>query len=330
MDYTTWPESQQNQTPLSSYPPSVPSSYPQPSSFTTQYPSYPQNPNPSSSIPQSSLVTHGGTLLEPGLNPPGVDSYAPLNSNPNIITHLGHEGLPNFLYGHTHSHVVDSSSLVASSGYYLDPNTQNWAAREAVRQYGANPVSHGAGISVPSDGSEQLAFANPNSTLWTNTTTKPHGNGIWKKHLKKAKTKIVQSAYCEVCKIDCTSKDVLDQHKLGKKHKKNLEKLRESLKPTQVHPSGSSNPVIGPQVHNDKSKSDSGQKSKRKTVETPEDLEKKKKKVLEGGAAAEAVRICAICNVVCNSETVYNYHLSGQKHAAMVKKASDHTRSNTS
>ena len=29
---------------------------------------------------------------------------------------------------------------------------------------------------------------------------------------------------------------------------------------------------------------------------------------------------CSICNVVCNCETVFNYHLAGQKHAAMVKK----------
>lgn len=179
---------------------------------------------------------------------------------------------------------------------------------------------------MPSNGLEQIAVANPNSTWGINTMTQPHGNGTWKKHQKKAKTKVVQSAYCEVCKIDCTSKEVLDQHKLGKRHKKNLEKLRESLKPPQVHPSGSSNPVIGPQLQNDKSKSVSGNKSKRK-LETPEDLEKKKKKVLEGGAAAEAVRICAVCNVVCNSETVYNFHLAGQKHAAMIKKASEHTKS---
>ena len=188
-------------------------------------------------------------------------------------------------------------------------------------------------ISTSSNGSEQLPVANPNPAWWTNTMPQPNGNQIWKQpSKKKSKPKNVQPAYCEVCKIDCTSKEVLDQHKLGKKHKKNVEKLRELLRPPQVHPPvlGSSNPVIGPQLQNDKSISASGNKSKRKTVETPEDLEKKKKKVLEGGAAAEAVRICAICNVVCNSQTVYNYHLAGQKHAAMMKKASEHTQSNAS
>ncbi|XP_027351907.1 uncharacterized protein LOC113862852 [Abrus precatorius] len=319
MEYTSWPELQQMQTqnPPSSY--QQPSSYPHASSFTTHYLSYPQNPNPNSSysIPQSA------TVLEPSLNPPGVDSYIPLNST-NPITHLGHETLPNLSYGQSHV-VADSNSLVASSGFYFDPNSQNWAAREAVRQYGTDPATYAPGISMPSNGSEQLAMENPNSTWWTNTVTQLHSNGTWKKHQKKVKTKIVHSAYCEVCKVDCTSKEVLDQHKLGKKHKKNLDKLRESLKPTQVEPAGSSSPVIGPQLPNEKSKSISGHKSKRKTVETAEDLEKKKKKVLDGGAAAEAVRICGICNVVCNSETVYNYHLAGQKHAAMLKKASNHT-----
>ena len=51
-----------------------------------------------------------------------------------------------------------------------------------------------------------------------------------------------------------------------------------------------------------------------------EDLETKRRKVLEGGAAAGAVRTCTICNVVCNSQTVFGSHLAGQKHAAMVKK----------
>ena len=39
---------------------------------------------------------------------------------------------------------------------------------------------------------------------------------------------------------------------------------------------------------------------------------------MECGAAANAVRTCSICNVVSNTETVFN--LAGQKHAAMVKK----------
>ncbi|KAE9595280.1 hypothetical protein Lal_00018850 [Lupinus albus] len=302
MSYTTFSDLHQTQTqthtPISDYTLSIPS-YP-------HYVSYPQNPNPSSYEP--SLETH---VVEPGLNPPGVDSYTPLTAT-NSITHLGHEAIPNYCYGH--GHVVDSSSLEGSSVYYLNPNSQNWAASDSVV------------TTTPLNVSEQLAAAYPNPAWWINTATQPRGNETWKKYPKKVKTNIVKPAYCEVCKIECTSVEVLHQHKLGKKHKKNLEALRESLKPFQSHPSGSSNPFIGPQVQNDPSKSASG--SKRKTAETPEDLEKKKRKVLEGGAAAEAVRICAVCNVVCNSAIVYGYHLKGQKHAAMMKKASELSQSN--
>lgn len=65
------------------------------------------------------------------------------------------------------------------------------------------------------------------------------------------------------------------------------------------------------------------QKSKKmiaRSEAAKEDLETKKQKVMEGGAAATAIRVCVICNVVCNSQTVFNYHLTGQKHATMVKK----------
>ncbi|XP_054800678.1 uncharacterized protein LOC129304874 [Prosopis cineraria] len=327
MDYTTVPGLQPNPTPapLSSYPQSVATYFP--ASCPPHYQLYLQNPNPSSvdPQPQSSIATqefHCGTAAESGVNPPAVPSYAPLASN--LVGHLTHEAHADYSYAH--NPIADSSS-----GYYFDPNVLNWAAREAVRQFGADPLGYGAAIPVASTGSEQLSTANTNSAWWANTTTQPHGNGAWKKRPKKPKTKVVQSAYCEVCKIDCTSKDVLDQHKLGKKHKKNLEKLKEALRPPQVpvSPAASSNPVIGPQPAASNPvivpqavgvKSKSGGKGKRKAIETPEDLEKKKKKVLEGGAAAEAVKICTICNVVCNSETVFNYHLAGQKHAAMMKK----------
>ncbi|KAJ0980191.1 hypothetical protein J5N97_008446 [Dioscorea zingiberensis] len=44
------------------------------------------------------------------------------------------------------------------------------------------------------------------------------------------------------------------------------------------------------------------------------DLEMKKQKLIQGGAPAGAVRVCAICNVVCNSEKVFVSHLAGEKH----------------
>lgn len=37
-----------------------------------------------------------------------------------------------------------------------------------------------------------------------------------------------QAAWCELCRVDCTSLEILEQHKNGKRHKKNLQKLEDS------------------------------------------------------------------------------------------------------
>lgn len=184
------------------------------------------------------------------------------------------------------------------------------------------------GITIASTAAQKLVTANSGSILWTNSTTGSHKTSAWKKGPKKIK--VVQSAWCEICRVDCNSKNVLDQHKLGKKHKKNLEKLivanrsmvAPATLPAPVPPAASTvsdNPEIGPEENPGKAKSSVSQNGRKKAADA-EDLETKRKKIVEGGAAVDAVRTCAICNVVCNSETVFRYHLAGQKHAAMMKK----------
>lgn len=200
-----------------------------------------------------------------------------------------------------------------SSGYYQDPNSvaslHNWSANGVIPHYGS--TRYATGIPIPPNGPVQLVPANANSTSWPNPL--PRGN---KKTWKRVphKTKVVQSVWCEVCKVECDTKDVLDKHKLGKKHKKNLDKLKEAAAAAPP-PVASNNPVIGPQ-ENPVGKG----KGIRKADVSVEDFEAKRRKVLEGGAAADAVRTCAICKVVCNSEVVFKYHLEGQKHLSMMKK----------
>jgi hypothetical protein len=153
-----------------------------------------------------------------------------------------------------------------------------------------------------------------------------HDSGTLKKWPKKNKN--VQSAWCEVCKINCNSTDIYIKHLSGKKHQKNLEKLSKSKNdvssPASNAPLASTNPVIGPIENPEANKGKSVVQNSGKKIAEPhaseEDLETKKRKMLEVGAVAGAVRTCTICNVVCNSQTVFNSHLLGQKHAAMVKK----------
>ncbi|XWS37294.1 hypothetical protein CRYUN_Cryun19dG0030800 [Craigia yunnanensis] len=151
---------------------------------------------------------------------------------------------------------------------------------------------------------------------------------FWNKGKKT--TKINQSTWCEVCKINCNSNDVYAKHLSGKKHLKNLENLEKTKNGTcdpssSINTPAETNLIIGP-VENPAANDSSGvnvQKSEKRTAksEAPkEDFQTKIRKVMTGGAAAAAVRVCTICNVVCNSQKVFNYHLTGQKHAAMVKK----------
>ncbi|XP_021828164.1 uncharacterized protein LOC110768651 [Prunus avium] len=163
------------------------------------------------------------------------------------------------------------------------------------------------GISVPSIGTGHFATANPNAALWSNTTAWASGNGTptaWASGngtpTSRASGNGTPKLHCDICNVYCDTKEVLDKHKLGKKHKMNMDKLK-GKKPIP------------------------GQTSKRKAAYQPvEDLETKRRKVLESGAAPHTLRTCAICNVVCLSETDFNNHRAGQRHAdavvAMVKK----------
>ncbi|GAV81591.1 zf-met domain-containing protein [Cephalotus follicularis] len=159
---------------------------------------------------------------------------------------------------------------------------------------------------------------------------KAQNNSFWSKGPKK--NKFNQSAWCDVCKINCNNNDAYTKHLLGKKHQKNLEKLGKSKNGNidTALSAAPAVPMIGP-VENPKAKENpsvDSQKSQKRSAEPlapAEDLETKKRKVVEGGAAIGDVRVCTICNVVCNSQTVFNSHLTGQKHAAMLKKAAEAT-----
>uniref|UniRef100_A0A7N0T8U7 Uncharacterized protein n=1 Tax=Kalanchoe fedtschenkoi TaxID=63787 RepID=A0A7N0T8U7_KALFE len=237
------------------------------------------------------------------------------------------------------NHLLPTDASVPAS-YYHDPNWQYYQAN-AVDLLGNLPSQ---GATVASSWMDQHLAANPNSTsTFTSQAVQSYkgGKGMWKRASKKAK--VVQSVYCDICKVDCNSKEVLEQHILGKKHIKNASKLVQSVTSVGIASNPviqsvtsigvtsnpvnqsvasvgvTSNPVIGPAENPAKTKAAAGRKSKR-AAHSQIDLETKRMKVVAGGAAAAAVRVCAACNVVCNSETVFNFHIAGQKHSAAMKK----------
>lgn len=103
------------------------------------------------------------------------------------------------------------------------------------------------------------------------------------------------SFHCEVCNISCNAKDVLEKHKQGKKHLKNVEKLADSSAdaPNLVPSPVASGTLIG-------------------------ELEYKKHKLLQNGATAENLIPCDICNVICNNKEAFQKHIASKKHSAKV------------
>lgn len=99
---------------------------------------------------------------------------------------------------------------------------------------------------------------------------------------------------CTVCNIVCNSEVVFADHIVGKKHIAQVQKsagvcnLKQSIPPS--------------------------------AKKIPENIDVKRQKMQGNGTPATSVRVCAMCNVVCNSDSVFTSHLSGQKHASMLKK----------
>ncbi|XP_004233376.1 uncharacterized protein [Solanum lycopersicum] len=256
--------------------------------------------------------------LYPNPSPPVMmnsDQSVPQNPNPSSYA-LGYGGGHEFQgqsmvyrYGQING---ATSSVEATQVYYQDPNV--------VRLLGSNgPFRTGEITAVSLNGAENLTPANINPNFFI----QPLRSGSWGGGQRKIKMKPV---WCHICKIEFTGQTVLDQHILGKKHKRSLDNLKggsvitASTSAPLVTSVASENPFVGLQEEPNKMNSANRQDSVEKAVKVVKNLETKTRKVLEGGAATDEVRICIPCNVVCNSETVFRTHLIGKKHIANVTK----------
>ncbi|KAI3673369.1 hypothetical protein L6452_39487 [Arctium lappa] len=133
-----------------------------------------------------------------------------------------------------------------------------------------------------------------NSGVWTQHMVNDVIITSWQAENRSQPENSSQPMQCEVCNITCNSGDVLEKHKNGKKHLKNLQKLAiTSLLAPQMPPPVASAPLVGV-------------------------LENKKHKLLQNGASVDTLIYCDICNVVCNNQDVFTKHLAGKKHSAKV------------
>lgn len=240
--------------------------------------------------------------------PPSLTFYP--NPSPLAVTQSNQSAFQNpnptsgqglfFGYGQTSG---ATRSVEAMAVYYQDPNV--------VRLLGSNgPFGVGEVAALSLNGSEALTLANVNSNFFI----QPPGSVPLGRGQKKIKQ---QPAWCDVCKLSFNSKTVLDQHNLGKKHKRSLDISKGGsviIAPASaplVASAASDNPFVRLQQRPNEVNSANGQ---------VQDLGTKKRKLLEAGVAIDKARTCLACNVICNSETAFQNHLIGRKHIANIAK----------
>ncbi|KAL9228848.1 hypothetical protein vseg_004384 [Gypsophila vaccaria] len=157
-----------------------------------------------------------------------------------------------------------------------------------------------------------------------------------------------QMAWCELCRVDCNTRDILEKHRNGKKHQRNL-KVFEELQNLSKHVT-----VINPQsegaeappvsdvsdktvlsvaqpsevaVRGDSSGGRGGLKRKMKAgrggkwIRGPDGS----KKLVEPPQPKPMIHVlCELCNVKCESQVVYESHLAGKKHLSNLKRYQGH------
>lgn len=190
-------------------------------------------------------------------------------------------------------------------------------------------------------------------------------------------------AWCELCRVDCNTPEILEQHKNGKRHKKNLQKHEELQRLNKVitgqqnvqmpnselksevvqsekvgefqekqHPSEdqTSEPVTDDKV-NEKEHQEETVGNSEVLVESqkkPQDQLAARghgfKRNMRGGRGGKYMRtyegarrpvqpskpkqviplMCELCNVKCDSQVVFESHLTGKKHLGNLKRFHGH------
>lgn len=169
----------------------------------------------------------------------------------------------------------------------------------------------------------------------------------------------LQVAQCELCRVDCNSFEILEQHKGGKKHKRNLQKL-EVQKAYQPLANVQSNEQHVDSNTEGKLQAENMQNGEGNNQTIPENLpvesnlenqirnseihqfdnqrpgmKRKMRGGRGGGKRSNTQRwpkeprvviplICDLCNVMCDTQEVLDRHLSGKKHISKYKRFEGH------
>lgn len=140
-----------------------------------------------------------------------------------------------------------------------------------------------------------------------------------------------QMAWCELCRVECNTLEILEQHKSGKKHQKNVKVQQElervmAAKASQVQAAEEGSSVPPPAVENTAvnggEAQGSGQKRKMRGGGRGGGGKSSRRKLNEppkpkGG---HIPLICELCNVTCETQLVFQTHLKGKKHLSNRKR----------
>nr|GMD14682.1 zinc finger RNA-binding protein 2-like [Ipomoea batatas] len=201
---------------------------------------------------------------------PQLDAYGPVVGGPGLpsVPAPRPYGLPP---PHPHPPAAQSSHKFGSK-----------RGGKPLRGGGRGKPLRGKGRNQGRGGSRLLSSSNIDASVGKNThyskqeagpSTNNHGkepnsNGLLQvtASIQKNAASNQQSkvARCELCKVDCTSLEVLEQHKLGKRHQKNMKKLEplknfnthlsESLDGKKVADGSNSVPTLQPEIQVEESK----------------------------------------------------------------------------
>lgn len=165
-------------------------------------------------------------------------------------------------------------------------------------------------------------------------------------------------AWCELCRVDCNTSEILEQHKNGKKHKKNLQVYEELQNLNRVITGMQNQQMLisesNPEVVQSERVEGSGEKQAL-TENLPFEISVagptneaesnsvmnhseawgrgSKRNMRGGGRGGKRMRtseppkpkqvipfICDLCNVKCESQVVLDSHLAGRKHLSNFKR----------
>ncbi|XP_023735081.1 uncharacterized protein LOC111882955 [Lactuca sativa] len=135
-------------------------------------------------------------------------------------------------------------------------------------------------------------------------------------------------AWCELCRVDCTSKEILETHKSGKRHQKNLQ-MKGAYGPVGVGVGVEQTEKVEMKENEAATKADDEREKK------PGGLKRKVKS--GGGRGGKRQRqqgvgkpkvviplMCDLCNVKCDTQEVFERHVGGKKHIAKLKRFQGH------